>query len=795
MSHLKKVLSLIIVCTMITAILPFIALADEMPVVYLTVENTTFSEASGAAWDGKLLDSVPVEITTDEARVADIIIKGLGEAGYTQIGAEDGYISDINGLGEFAAGLSGGWMISLNDWFTSAGISEFYVSDGDCIALMYTTAGFGEDLGGTWSNNNKKLKQIEFSEGTLSEEFSPDTYEYTLTLPAETDYIKIIPTAANKNFQTRIYLNTQFSEGETGKYIEGEEEYESVLCGISPWSNIPDNIGFIKRTNDIPVKDGDVISVACGLPYWNSMNNGEFGSGAEYESGSVYTFIIEKEKKEIMVDAGIYDYTAVSYKEKNTTSDISVSENGIVYETENYCINEETSVLEAIKEILNAAQIEYNLDSNNSYITDIGGLSEMDCGNESGWTVSVNDKFLEISAAEALLQNGDKIKLHYSVEGWGTDVGNYFTGGPVLHKITLGGTETTISSNTVYADENDWTGTTTYYIGEYTENGVNTPIEGNGSYETPFIISIKVGANVDISSLCATISTSLHERYLNIAQGEGLADILSAISYENDVTFGITTPGKIYGNYYTVKVSKETSESTDSSDNNIADNSPSYTPSKRPGSSGGTTQKEDKEDLKEEAKEDVKEETDLNHSFEDTKGHWAENYIGRLAAVNIINGKSQNSFAPDDRITRAEFVTLLYRLSGMKQEKITDKFSDISENDWYAQAISWAEENKVASGMSDEEFKPDEFVNREQSAVFLIRFCELMKYQFAQGENVKFTDEDKFSEWSRSYILKAEEYGIINGFEDGSFSPDGSATRAQCAKMLCSMLDNQIIEE
>ena len=148
MSHLKKVLSLIIVCTMITAILPFTALADEMPVVYLTVENSTFSEEAGAAWEGKLLDSVPVEITTDEAKVADIIIKGLEETGCTQTGAELGYISDINGLGEFAAGLSGGWMISLNDWFTSAGISEFYVSDGDCISLMYTTAGFGVDLGG-----------------------------------------------------------------------------------------------------------------------------------------------------------------------------------------------------------------------------------------------------------------------------------------------------------------------------------------------------------------------------------------------------------------------------------------------------------------------------------------------------------------------------------------------------------------------------------------------------------------------------------------------------------------------
>ena len=121
----------------------------------------------------------------------------------------------------------------------------------------------------------------------------------------------------------------------------------------------------------------------------------------------------------------------------------------------------------------------------------------------------------------------------------------------------LGGVTTKITSNTVYEDENDWTGTTKYYLGEYREGKRNTEIEGNGTFETPFIIPVEVSSRTDITALTAEIETSLHEKYLVIGASEELSNILGEINYEADITFSVETLGGFFKTYYTVKVTKK----------------------------------------------------------------------------------------------------------------------------------------------------------------------------------------------------------------------------------------------
>lgn len=778
MSQIKKVLSVIIAFAMIFSGVSSFALEEEKEVIYLVVENTTYTDED-APWSGKLIDNLEVEIEEGETTASTAIIKGLQESGHTQVGAEEGYITSVDSLGEFGSGKQGGWMVSVNDWFTSAGINDICVSGGDIITLMYT-CNFGEDVGSFWANNNKALKSITFSKGELNEEFSPEIFEYTLTIPSDAETISVTPVAENKNFQTRTYLNTEIKEENGQLYIDGEEEYEAIISGLSPWSDIPQNIGFYKKSEEIPVKNGDVITVGCGFSYWSSMNNGDFGSGAEEIAATAYKFKIEKEKSDISVFAGVYDYTAVKYKKNNPENEISVSENGKVFEKENCVLKEGISVLDALKEIFEKEEIEYSLDESGTYIKSIGTLSEMDCESQSGWMISVNDKFLETSASDAFLNDGDILKLHYSVEGWGTDVGNYFAGGPFLRKISLGGVESIISSNTVYKDENDWTGTTTYYLGEYVENGVNTPIDGEGSASMPYIIPIKVGAEVSLDFLTAIVQTSLDENYLSFSDEEGLSDIRLSQNYENDVDFAIETLGGFYKTYYKIKVTKE----------EAVIETPVYS-----GSSSSRKPSKTKEKVEEEEKLQEKLEEKTNHNFTDTKGHWAEKYIERLNEENIIKGKSEASFAPDDKITRAELVALLYRLSEENYENTTIVFDDVNETDWFSSSVLWAKENNIASGINEKEFKPNEFVSREQSAVFIIRFCELMKYEYKESGEKSFSDSKKLSDWSRENVIKAQKYGIISGFEDGSFKPQGSLTRAQIAKMICVMLDERISKE
>ena len=249
-NKLSKLLAIIMTVVMVFGMLPTAAFA-ALGQVHVVVENTTFTEATPdsnnkePAWKETLVDEW-VDLKSDSTMM-DCIVEALTKGGYSQTGAENGYISEINGLAEKEGSPDAGWMGTLNDWFTNMGFNQFSVENGSLVAndeirVMYTLNG-GEDLGGSWDNNDKTVTAVEFSAGTLDKAFDAETKEYTLTVPANVSSVKVTPTAANKNYQVRTYLGTQ----ETGT------EY--------------------KRTKEIPVKDGDVITVVCGDPEWPSMNN------------------------------------------------------------------------------------------------------------------------------------------------------------------------------------------------------------------------------------------------------------------------------------------------------------------------------------------------------------------------------------------------------------------------------------------------------------------------------------------------------------------------------------------
>ncbi len=231
---------------------------DAVGTVRVIVENTTFPKDKWGGktyWDGILVNT-DVEITA-KSTMMSCVVDALKKFGYEQKGAESNYISEINGLAEFDGGSSSGWMGTLNDWFNNEGFGNFTVAngalgDGDEIRIMYTTKGYGEDLGGSWANSNTTLKDLSVSGGILTPSFTSGTsgnsYDYTLLISGKTANIKVTPTAANKNFLTKIFLN---------------EKVTSNVQGSS----------FYKRTQYIPVTAGDTIYVGCGERRWPSMNN------------------------------------------------------------------------------------------------------------------------------------------------------------------------------------------------------------------------------------------------------------------------------------------------------------------------------------------------------------------------------------------------------------------------------------------------------------------------------------------------------------------------------------------
>ena len=231
--------------------------------VRVIVENTTFTEdmwPNGKRFWYDVAVDYEVALTADSTMMS-CIVAALKENGYTQVGADSNYISSITvgnqPLGQFDGGPQSGWMGTLNDWFTNEGFAAFTVAngklaDGDVIRVMYTREGLGADLGGTWGNSDTTIKALEIQGGKLASAFTPGEagglYEYTLTIEGESADLRLTPTASNKNFLTKIFLNEK---------VTGNTE------GFS----------FYKRTESIPVKAGDTVYVGCGARAWPTMNN------------------------------------------------------------------------------------------------------------------------------------------------------------------------------------------------------------------------------------------------------------------------------------------------------------------------------------------------------------------------------------------------------------------------------------------------------------------------------------------------------------------------------------------
>lgn len=158
----KKLLAVLMVVTMVAAMLPSLAFAQDSSVtVSVKIENTTFTEDMDngkPAWKQTLLDT---EVTVPEGSTMFDVLERATTENKIEMKSSSGYVSSVDGLSNFDAGMMSGWMTTLNDWF--ADVTSYIVEDGDEVALLYSVTG-GSDLGGYWDNNDKTVKAIEISD-------------------------------------------------------------------------------------------------------------------------------------------------------------------------------------------------------------------------------------------------------------------------------------------------------------------------------------------------------------------------------------------------------------------------------------------------------------------------------------------------------------------------------------------------------------------------------------------------------------------------------------------------------
>ena len=180
--------------------------------------------------------------------------------------------------------------------------------------------------------------------------------------------------------------------------------------------------------------------------------------------------------------------------------------------------------------------------------------------------------------------------------------------------------------------------------------------------------------------------------------------------------------------------------------------------------------------------------------FDDSgRGDWFYDNVVYVYENGLMDGVSDTLFDPDGTVTRAQLVTMLWRLDGEPSVNYALPFTDVSGGEWYAEAVRWAAGEGIVNGVSETEFAPNAAVTREQLAAILHRYAQHKGYDVSIGEStniLSYSDFASISEYAISAMQWACGEGIITGVTESTLEPRGTATRAQSAAILMRFIEN-----
>ena len=173
-------------------------------------------------------------------------------------------------------------------------------------------------------------------------------------------------------------------------------------------------------------------------------------------------------------------------------------------------------------------------------------------------------------------------------------------------------------------------------------------------------------------------------------------------------------------------------------------------------------------------------------SFRDVKQDaWYHEGVDFAVSRGLMNGVSPELFQPDGSITRAQMVTVLYRLAGAPEVEGTVPFTDVQTGRYYSDALVWAYRNGITQGVTDRQFDPHGPVTREQMATFFARYARYEGKTVAAKVNLDdFGDGQMVHSYAQEAMIGAVETGLICGMPGKLLRPTAAATRAQAAEVL-----------
>ena len=201
------------------------------------------------------------------------------------------------------------------------------------------------------------------------------------------------------------------------------------------------------------------------------------------------------------------------------------------------------------------------------------------------------------------------------------------------------------------------------------------------------------------------------------------------------------------------------------------------------------------EEVSEEPEEVEETEETETISFLDVKeSDWFYDAVFYAVENGLMSGMSEDIFAPNTSLTREMLAVVLYNVEGQPESTEANTFTDVKGDMWYTDAILWANANGIVAGYDNGAYGVGDFITREQFTTILYRYAQFKGYDTTQGGMAvrEFSDYENISDYARTAMAWAVNAGIMGGMDDGTLMPQGKATRAEAATMLMNFCENVV---
>lgn len=188
-------------------------------------------------------------------------------------------------------------------------------------------------------------------------------------------------------------------------------------------------------------------------------------------------------------------------------------------------------------------------------------------------------------------------------------------------------------------------------------------------------------------------------------------------------------------------------------------------------------------------KEDAQVYTDISEEYK-----FAATAIQELSKKGIISGMGEGKYAPQNNFTRAQFSTVMVKTLGYEPREYKESFTDVKGDDWFAPYVQAAVDAGILTGYSDNSFKPNEIINRQELASVVGRgavasgIVEQSKLDKFIMEKSNFTDKDMVPEWAANEVAWLEAQGFFSQITAEKFEPTKKVNRAEAAVIVYEAL-------